>query len=259
MDDGGSSIAGYPMVEEGQASGRVAAVYADLLATGMPFVPSLFKSLALCPAYLVLAHDQATGVLGTTAFSEAAQDLVDSVRDACRPPQDRDVREELAQFVPPLARMLLVTTGLHAALDDRLHVPSAQPQELKDRTVRPAASAPSTADVAEPELFGQIRAALQTPIVNSIWRSLAASGRLEAAWSVLAPQVDTAWPIADRLESHALTVAARLPWTRAANMQALAECGVDDAAPGMRAVLGAYRVTLPRVLTLVASSAGDER
>ncbi len=49
-------FADYPMVDEDQATGRVAGVYAQLL-DGMPFVPSLFESLALCPGYLVLAAE----------------------------------------------------------------------------------------------------------------------------------------------------------------------------------------------------------
>jgi len=54
LDDG---FAIYPMVEEAEATGVVAAVYAELLRR-MPFVPSLFKSLAVCPPYLVLAYEQ---------------------------------------------------------------------------------------------------------------------------------------------------------------------------------------------------------
>ena len=58
---------GYPMVEESEATGAVAAVYARLR-KHMPFVPSLFKSLALCPGYLVLAAEQAAGALSDTAM-----------------------------------------------------------------------------------------------------------------------------------------------------------------------------------------------
>ena len=60
-DDG---FAIYPMVEEAEATGVVAGVYAELLSRmRMPFVPSLFKSLAVCPPYLVLAYEQCEGVL----------------------------------------------------------------------------------------------------------------------------------------------------------------------------------------------------
>jgi hypothetical protein len=53
-----NAFAIYPMVEEHEATGRVAGVYNQILES-MPFVPSLFKSLATCPGYLVLAWDQA--------------------------------------------------------------------------------------------------------------------------------------------------------------------------------------------------------
>ncbi|MQA04527.1 MAG: hypothetical protein GEV07_18030 [Streptosporangiales bacterium] len=52
----------YPMVEPGAATGKVAAVYAQI-AEVMPIVPSLFKSLAACPPYLALAWDQAAPAL----------------------------------------------------------------------------------------------------------------------------------------------------------------------------------------------------
>lgn len=64
----------YPMVDEGEATGVVAGVYAALL-TRMPFVPSLFKSFALCPHYLVLAYEQSTGVLYSDALKTAGQGL----------------------------------------------------------------------------------------------------------------------------------------------------------------------------------------
>jgi hypothetical protein len=250
MDD----IVAYPMVEEDQATGRVADVYADLLAAGMPFVPSVFKSLAVCPAYLVLAHDQAAGVLEDSAFNDAAQELVTTVGDASRPPEDRDARAALAGFVAPLARMLVVTSGLCEALDGRLDAPPAQGRRPRSESVQLERTAPATGQVAQPELLGEIRAALRTPVVNTIWRSLAASGQLPAAWSALAPQVHATRPAADRLQGHARTVAARLPWQAAASPEALAQAGVGDAAPGVRSILTAYLVTLPRVLTLVAST-----
>jgi hypothetical protein len=72
---------GYPMVEEADATGTVAAVDARLL-EDMPFVPSLFTSLALCPGYLVLACEQAAGALSESSYAEAAEHLVSSARHA---------------------------------------------------------------------------------------------------------------------------------------------------------------------------------
>jgi hypothetical protein len=256
-DDGGSVVAAYPMVEEDDAAGRVAAVYADLLAGGMPFVPSLFKSLALCPAYLVLAHDQAAGVLADPRFAEASAALPRTVRSASRPPPERAAREALARFVPPLAQMLLLTAGLREGLDGRLRAPPARSRRLPIRPVRPPQPAPSTPEAAEPALFGEIRAALRTPIVNSIWRSLASSDQLGVTWRALGPQVAGTGRAAEALQRHALDVAAGLPWKSVADAEALRACEVEDAAAGMRAVLTGYLHTLPRVLTLAASSVAD--
>jgi len=81
-------FAAYPMVEEAQAIGVVAGVYAALL-DRMPFVPSLFKSLAVCPAYLVLAAEQAIPALADPAFGALAARLASSVRTAAAPPLRR--------------------------------------------------------------------------------------------------------------------------------------------------------------------------
>jgi hypothetical protein len=257
MTAAAGAVAAYPMVEETEATGRVAAVYADLLAGGMPFVPSVFKSLALCPAYLELAHDQAAGVLDEPAFADAAHELVSTVQSASLPPPDRDARQVLADFVQPLARMLLLTAGLREALDGRLHAPPARARTHRNGPEQLPQPTPSTTEAGEPALFGEIRATLRTPIVNTIWRSLATSGQLGAAWRALGPQVAGTRPAAAGLQRHALAIAGRLPWKTVASAESLAACEAGDAAPGMRAVLTTYLLTLPRVLALAASSAAD--
>jgi len=65
----------------------VAGVYAALL-DRMPFVPSLFKSLAVCPGYLVLAAEQAIPALADPAFGALAERLASSVWTAAAPPPD---------------------------------------------------------------------------------------------------------------------------------------------------------------------------
>lgn len=257
MPDDAGGFVGYPMVEETDATGAVAAVYADLLET-MPFVPSLFKSLALCPGYLVLAHEQGAGVLSHPSFAEAAQHLVSSVRHAARPPADADVRGALAEFAGPLSRMLLLAAGLQIALDGELDAPPAAGQAPKPRPVQPHSPSPSPQDAPAPGLYGQIRAELETPVVNSIWRSLAGRGLLAAAWNHLGPQVPVTRPAADDLQRRAVEAARRLPWQVAADPAALEQAGLGDARPGMADVLGAYLTTLPRVLVLVASSTDPE-
>ncbi|WP_104522958.1 hypothetical protein [Blastococcus atacamensis] len=248
-----AGFVGYPMVEEAAAIGVVADVYAGLLQS-MPFVPSLFKSLALCPGYLVLAAEQAGAVLPDPAYASAAQELVTSVRDAGMPPVDAEVQQALAGFAGPLSRMLLLAAGLRLALGGELDAPPAPGRPPAGQPVEPQDPAPSPADAPAPELYGDIRVALDTPIVNTVWRSLAGRGLLEAAWDVLGPQAATTRPAADRLQRQALTAARQLPWQVAAGPSALERDGLADARPGMAAVLDAYLATLPRVLVLVASS-----
>lgn len=251
LDDG---FAIYPMVEEAEATGVVAAVYAELLRR-MPFVPSLFKSLAVCPPYLVLAYEQCEGVLDGDALTQRADLLVASVRDTVTPPVQPEVRAALAGFVGPLGRMLLLSGGLLLALRGELDAPAAAGKIPPAQKVRPDGPAPSQWDAAAPELYGQIRAALDTPLVNSIWRQLAAEGKLAAAWSALAPQVVVSRQAADAVQQGALDAARVLPWSVAAGPAALSAAGVPDAVPGLAAILDAYVKTLPRVLVLTASSA----
>jgi hypothetical protein len=247
----------YPMVEEAEATGVVAGVYAALL-DGMPFVPSLFKSLAVSPGYLVLAYEQSAPVLDDDAFGSPAQALAASVRGAASRPGDEQVRQALAEFVGPLGRMLLLSAGLLLALDGELGVPPAPGAAPPPKPVQPAHPAPSQWEAPAPELYGEIRAALQTPLVNSIWRSLAGQGQLASAWSALRPQAAGTRPAADGLQRQALDAARRVPWRVAATPSALDQAGLRDARPGIASILDAYVKTLPRILTLVASCGAED-
>jgi hypothetical protein len=244
----------YPMVEEGEATGVVAGVYAELL-TRMPFVPSLFKSFALSPGYLVLAYEQSAGVLDGAALQRSGQELAASVRDVVQPPAEQEVQQALDTFVGPLGRMLLLSSGLLLALEGGLDAPPAPGNAPATRPVEPDAPAPAQWDAPSPALYGEIRAALETPVVNTIWRQLAAKGQLEQAWSALRPQVRSSRVAADDLQSRALDAARDLPWTVVASREALDAAGIADAMPGMTAVLDAYVKTLPRLLVLASSSA----
>ena len=243
----------YPMADEAEATGVVAGVYAELL-TRMPFVPSLYKSFAVCPAYLVLAYEQSAPLLDGDELPAAGAALAESVRDVVTPPDAPEVRETLAQFVGPLSRMLLLSCGLLLALQGRLDASPARGQAPPARAVEPEQPAPSQWDAPSPELYGQIRAQLRTPIVNTLWRQLAAQGQLQSAWEALQPQVEGSRRAADDLQRRAMEAARALPWTVVASPEALAAAGVPDAAAGMAAVLDAYVKTLPRLLVLTSSS-----
>lgn len=250
-EDVSDGLIAYPMVEEEQATGVIAAVYAGLL-EGMPFVPSLFKSLAVCPGYLVLAAEQAQPSLADPRFASLAGQLASSVRTAAAPPPDGEVRTALAGFVEPLSRMLLLSAGLRLALAGDMDGPPAPGRAPEPRPVRPEQPAPAVEDAPAPELYGEIRAALRTPLINSVWRSLAGRGLLQPAWTALRPQVVATRPAARDLQHRATAAARGVPWQVLASPPALQAAGLLDATPGMAAILDAYLATLPRVLTLVA-------
>lgn len=241
------------MVEEDDASGRVAAVYAAVLEQA-PFVPSLLKSLALCPPYLVLAWRQAAPVLSSAELPQAVQRLVREVEDAATPPQEPGARDLLGSFAEPIGRMLLLSCGLRAALKGELgDLPPAMPEVLAQPRVSLDRPVPSLGELPEhAKAFGRIRAALGTPIVNSIWRQAAADGWLETIWDHLEPQAAPSRLRADDLLRTASAGIGGLPWDVAADSASLRAADIADAAPGVIVVLDAYASTLARVLTLVA-------
>ena len=247
-------VADYPMIEEDEAVGRVAAVYGAALERA-PFVPSLLKSLALCPQYLLLAWDQASAVLDETEFRQAASRLGAMVEDAATPPADVHDRELIGAFVGPLGRMLLLSCGLLASLEGNLagRAPATDPRVAPPRAPLQAALPDVRQLTAHAPVLGRIRLKLDTPIVNSVWRKAAAEGRLETVWEHLEPQAPRTRERADALQDAAISAAVDLPWKGVADRSALRAMGVEDAEPGVRAILRAYVTTLPRVLTLVAS------
>lgn len=248
--------AGYPMVDEADATGRVAGVYRAIL-DRLPMVPSLFKSLAVCPGYLELAWAQTDAIRASDEFTAAAGRSADRASEAVPAPPDRAVREVLARFVEPLARMLLVTAGLRAALDGTVTGAPATPAALPaPRQLVPQLDIPST-DELDADLVGAIRRDLGTPIVNSVWRLAAARGVLASAWDHFRPATATEAFArrAARVSGDALEAAGALSWPVVASPAALDERQLADAAPGASAILDAYLATLPSVLTLVASSA----
>ena len=253
VSDLSKSFAIYPMVEEHEATGRVAAVYGQILAS-MPFVPSLFKSLATCPGYLVVAWDQASHALADPDFGNRAAELSAACRETSVAPEDEHVRQALGQFVRPLGRMLLLSAGLLEALEGRVSGVQSEARPAPPSEVRPEAQVPSQWDVDAWAIYGEIRQALATPMVNSIWRALAGKGLLQQAWASLGPQAATSRDAADRLQERAVSEARSYPWPVVAGPGALEAAGIADAAPAQAAILDAYVKTLPRLLALVASS-----
>ena len=174
---------------------------------------------------------------------------------AATPPADEAARHILGRFVGPLGRMLLLSAGLLQALEGRVQADQASPEPPPPAVeVRPDQHVPSQWELDAWSTYGQIRQALQTPVVNSIWRALAGEGRLELAWASLRPQVATTREAAELLQERAVTEADSYRWPVVASPGALDAAGIGDAAPAQAAILDAYVKTLPRYLALVASS-----
>jgi hypothetical protein len=251
----GDSLALYPMVEISAATGTVAAVYAQI-AEVMPIVPSVFKSLAVCPPYLALAWDQAAPILRTETYHALAGELADLVQAATIPPEDPHLRDALAAFVPPLSQMLLLCAGLREALAGRLEgVPARVDVPLVEGPIQPHRPVPTPEETGDEKVYLEIMAALRTPLINSIWRSLAGQGLLRPTWNVLCTQVDQTREDVDGLTERVSRSAYELAWPVVASPTALKMAGIANAGPGMSTILDCYLATLPRVLTLVASSA----
>lgn len=155
----------------------------------------------------------------------------------------------------PLGRMLLLSAGLLEALEGRMQGDQASPDAPPPAAeVRPERPVPSQWELDAWSTYGEIRQALGTPIVNSIWRALAGEGLLELAWSSLHPQVAETREAAERLQERAVANARSYRWPVVASPTALDSAGIGDAAPAQAAILDAYVKTLPRLLVLVASS-----
>lgn len=176
------------------------------------------------------------------------------MRQETSPPEQAAVRETLAEFVSPLARMLLLASGLWLGLHDELDLPPAPGAAPAARPVRPSAPAPTPRDTSDDEVYGEIRALLRTPMINTVWRRLAERDQLADAWRALRPYATSTARSAGALQQRALESARGLDWSVAASPAALAASGVPDATAGMAAVLDAYLDTLPRVLVLASSS-----
>lgn len=139
--------------------------------------------------------------------------LADSVRTAAVPPADARVREAMAEFMSPLSWMLLVFAGLREALAGHLDdVPADNRLPAATGPMQPRRWVPTPAESGAQQVYGDIRAALRTPLVNSIWLSLAGRGLLDAAWHEVAGQVPQTRQRAAALGQRATQTAQELAW-----------------------------------------------
>jgi hypothetical protein len=226
-------MSGMRQIEEPDATGETAALYADIRATlRASFVPTVLRALAVHPAYLHPAWRALRTGLATMEAEAAARRLrlACSERLECRPPADAtaaggdsaglppsavaEIRAVLETFAHVIPRAFVLVTGLREAWEGRpltggTHaapgVPIARgvPADMPPIPLLPR----EPADPRLRRIFAAAGTVLGRPAVPSLYRTL---GRwpdyLERVWRGIADPDDLAWI---RGELPAVTAAAR--------------------------------------------------
>lgn len=257
-------------IEEADATGEVAAFYADFRATlRASFVPTVFRSLArhpgwLFPAWRALGPDLATAAAekGAAALRRACVDrLAACVPAAPSPPLDRgsreDIRAVLETFAYVIPKAWLAVTALREAVEgrplagmaaaDRTALPRGVPPRMPPIPLLP--EAPDEPRVRE--IFEAARERLGRPAVPSLYRTL---GRWPAYLAAVWQQVIEPGPLAryraeiPELIGEAVRAARALPYP-----VALAKPAPDEVA----AVLAVYQRNMPETLLQILRLLGD--
>jgi hypothetical protein len=237
---------GLPMRHEEEAHGLVAAVFADVRSR-MPFVPALFKALAVDPSALELAWLQGRALYDDPRSHAAAAELREAAGEAGPAYRASEpVRQAVAPFAQELPAMLLIATSLLLALDGVLAVRPKPELRLSPGRSDPGPGLPESRE--EHPLFAEIREVYGTAYVPSMFRSLAALGLLEQPWRAIGPFLTSprGLELIGTLTEAAEDTAARFP-----------EVAFFDA-ESARPVLDQFRAALPRnlVFAVAASATG---
>ncbi len=237
------SRVGLELLHEDEAGGIVSSVYADIRRR-MPFVPALFKALAVDPDTLVAAWLQARAIIDDPRSANAADAIRASahVRLDYRPTSR--VREAVAPFLAELPFMLLIVASLQLSLGGEL---ARRPAPELDLPTEAPVPEPEFPDRAEHPLFPEICAAYGTQHLPSIYRTLAADDVLEEAWTALGPFLTSP------AGADAVALVSREADLRARSLPELASFDVETARP----VLDQFSRALPRNLIVASAGAAD--
>jgi hypothetical protein len=234
---------GLPLLHEEEVDGVVAAVFVDIRAR-MPFVPALFKALAKDAEALVAAWLQARAIYDDPRSPAAADDIRRSARVGIGFQPSSRVRESMAPFAAELPFMLLIVTSLQLSLSGELPLRPAPELDLPAATRVPM---PEFSDRAEHPLFPEICAVYGTQHLPSIFRTLAANGVLEEAWTGIGPF------LASPEGAAAVARVSRQANTRALAMPEVASFDTKRAQP----ILDQFSRALPRNLILAVAACNE--
>jgi hypothetical protein len=262
-----------PMVAEWEASGRVQAVFADIR-RAFPYVPLVFRALAIQPAGLEVIWGHARQMLHEPRLIEATINLEQAAKSTMplvhlplqelNAPREEALRAIFSHFAQTLpVHLLLVTSVGQAMAGDvsgdpltRLELPMPGQLPLPDFDLLEPDDAP------EPlrHRFRQIRALLGLPYIEAPWRVLATDpALLETVWAGVSRYLDRdgfhqqEQRAAERVRRHALELAPAL----IASPEAFAEAGCADALPALRRMVSLMAAGLLRhtVLSLAVAAA----
>jgi hypothetical protein len=235
---------GLPLLHEEDVEGVVSSVFLDIRAR-MPFVPALFKVLAIDPESLVAAWLQARAIFDDPGSHAAADEIRKSAQVGIGFRPSHRVGEVLAPYAAELPFMLLIVTSLQLSLSGEL---ARQPAPELDLPAAAPVPKPAFDDRAEHPLFDVICSAYGTQHLPSIFRTLAANGVLEETWNAIGPFLASSEGAA--AIAHVISAAENGAFA----MPDVASFAVERARP----VLDQFSLALPRNLILAVAGCRAE-
>ena len=250
-------------VSESEATGKTAAIFADIKSTlRVPIVSLMFRILARYPDYLQVAWQELKPNAQTLYFEQQADEIrryaVEAVRSLGQSPELPEAASSVLRifhYVNP--KLLLAIGALRSATSGQLPRLQALSPDLK-RQIQPGIPAEAgnvdlvALESASPEttaVFDDIRRTLDLPVVNSQYLALAQwPDYLRAAWQALKPVTES--PDYPRIERTLLqyvdqTISA-LPYRMTITPHALRQSGLSESdLDGIHAALRMFHAALP--------------
>jgi hypothetical protein len=264
------------MVAEWEASGRVGAIFADIR-QAFPYVPLVFRALAIQPAGLAVAWGHARQVLRSNRLLEAAITLERAATPSLplirlpdhqlNGPRQEALRAIFSHFAQTLPVHLLAVTSLGLAMSGDM---SGEPLAATIPAV-PEAYEPPSLDLMEPDdapaalrhRFRQLRGVLALPYIEAPWRVLASDpALLEAVWIGVSRHLDRdAFHDQEvRTAEMARRLARELTPPQIGSPEAYQEAGCLDALPALRRLVAIMAQGLLRhsVLSMAVATAIEQ-
>ena len=250
-----------PMIAEREATERVRAIYVDIR-RAFPYVPMLFRALAIQPVGLMLAWEHARAVLRSPHMAAAAlsleraatpdRPLVDVPWRTLSVSRQAALRAILGHFAQTMPLHGLMAASLVLSLGGAI---SGDPLSLSDWHAERHEPVQPEIDLIEPdeappalrERFAQIRALVGLPYVEALWRALASDPvLLDAVWSAMSRHLDR-----DGFQAHEASLlagvrdlAVTVTPDRILSAMAMTRAGIDETLPAVA-----------RLVSLMASGA----